>query len=55
MCACGRPTLPYVVAGAGYPVLLLVTLLFVWRFIASLKARAAPAIPRLPWVLPAQS
>jgi nitric oxide reductase subunit B len=39
----------------GYPGLLLVTLLFVWRFIASLEARAgAPAISPLLRVLPAQ-
>ena len=52
----GDPTLPYVLAGVGYPGLLLVTLLFVWRFIASLEARAAaPAISPLLRVLPAQS
>jgi nitric oxide reductase subunit B len=51
----GDPTLPYVLAGVGYPGLLLVTLLFVWRFIASLEARAsAPAISPLLRVLPAQ-
>lgn len=37
----GDPTLPYLLAGIGYPGLLLVTLLFVWRFLASLEARAA--------------
>ncbi|MEO6867605.1 MAG: nitric-oxide reductase, partial [Gaiellales bacterium] len=36
----GDPTLPYLLAGVGYPGLLLVTLLFVWRFLASLEARA---------------
>ena len=35
----GDPTLPYVMAWIGYPGLLLVTLLFVWRFLASLEAR----------------
>jgi nitric oxide reductase subunit B len=52
----GDPTLPYVLAGVGYPGLLLVTLLFVWRFIASLEARAsAPAISPLLRVLPVQA
>lgn len=37
------PTLPYLLGGIGYPGLLLATLLFVWRFIASLEARAATA------------
>lgn len=37
----GDPTLPYLLAGIGYPGLLLVTLLFVWRFLASMEARAA--------------
>ncbi|MGB3840375.1 cbb3-type cytochrome c oxidase subunit I [Rhodanobacter sp. UC4437_H4] len=51
----GDPTLPYVLAGVGYPGLLLVTLLFVWRFLASLEARAsAPAMSPLLRVLPAQ-
>src|SRR3546814_4445160 len=36
----GDPTLPYVLASTGYPGLLLVTLLFVWRFLASLESRA---------------
>ncbi len=35
----GDPTLPYIAAGVGYPGLLVVTLLFVWRFLASLEAR----------------
>src|SRR5699024_6986253 len=35
----GDPTLPYVLSGVGYPGLLLVTIGFVWRFIASLGAR----------------
>ncbi len=40
----GDPHLPYVMAGIGYPGLLLVTLLFVSRFLASLEARGpAPA------------
>ncbi|HRO26528.1 MAG TPA: cbb3-type cytochrome c oxidase subunit I, partial [Luteimonas sp.] len=36
----GDPTLPFVMAWIGYPGLLLVTLLFVWRFLASLESRA---------------
>ena len=52
----GDPTLPYLLAGVGYPGLLLVTLLFVWRFLASMEARAsAPAMSPLLRVLPAQS
>ncbi len=35
----GDPTLPYVAAAVGYPGLLVTTLLFVWRFLASLEAR----------------
>lgn len=35
----GDATLPYLLAGVGYPGLLLVTLLFVWRFLASMEAR----------------
>ncbi len=37
----GNPILPYVLAGIGYPGLLLITVLFVWRFLASLEARAS--------------
>lgn len=37
----GDPLVPYVLAGIGYPGLLVTTLLFVWRFLASLEARAA--------------
>jgi nitric oxide reductase subunit B len=37
----GNPTLPYVLAWVGYPGLLLVTLLFVWRFLSSMEARAS--------------
>jgi nitric oxide reductase subunit B len=49
----GDPTLPYLLAGVGYPGLLLVTLLFVWRFLASMESRAAiaeavPAVAQLP-------
>lgn len=36
----GNATLPYVLASIGYPGLLLVTLLFVWRFLASMESRA---------------
>ncbi len=39
----GDPTLPYLLAGVGYPGLLLVTMLFVWRFLASMEARMATA------------
>ena len=41
----GDPTLPYLMAGIGYPGLLLVTLLFVWRFLSSLEARGLAAAP----------
>ena len=45
----GNPTLPYILAWVGYPGLLLITLLFVWRFLASLEARARdPANAALP-------
>ena len=37
----GNPTLPYLLASIGYPGLLLVTLLFVWRFLASMESRAS--------------
>jgi len=37
----GDPLLPYFMAGVGYTGLLMVTLLFVWRFISSLTARSA--------------
>src|SRR3546814_9244356 len=41
----GDPTLPYVLASTAYPGLLLVTLLFVGRFLASLESRARePAV-----------
>ena len=52
----GDPTLPYLLAGVGYPGLLLVTLLFVWRFLASLETRAnTVSTPSLLRVLPAQA
>lgn len=35
----GNPTIPYVMAGIGYPGLLITSLLFVRRFLASLEAR----------------
>ena len=41
----GNPTLPYLLASIGYPGLLLVTLLFVWRFLASMGARAQEPAP----------
>jgi nitric oxide reductase subunit B len=37
----GDPTLPYLLAWVGYGGLLAVTLLFVWRFLASLEGRVA--------------
>lgn len=37
----GSPLFPYLMAGIGYPGLLLVTLFFVWRFLSSLNARSA--------------
>jgi nitric oxide reductase subunit B len=48
----GNPIVPYVLAGVGYPGLLLITLLFVWRFLYSLSARqeqpqAAPELGSL--------
>ncbi|WP_108471050.1 cbb3-type cytochrome c oxidase subunit I [Rhodanobacter thiooxydans] len=52
----GDPTLPYLLAGIGYPGLMLVTLLFVWRFLASMEARTnAASMPSLLRVLPAQA
>lgn len=45
----GDPTLPYLLAGLGYPGLLLITLLFVWRFLRSLEARQySPADTTVP-------
>ncbi len=45
----GDPTLPYLLAGLGYPGLLLITLLFVWRFLRSLDARQhSPARAAVP-------
>ncbi|MFA5662672.1 cbb3-type cytochrome c oxidase subunit I [Castellaniella sp.] len=49
----GDPTIPYVLGGIGYPGLLLITLLFVWRFLASLEARPAPAAQAQPSMAPA--
>jgi len=52
----GDPTLPYLLAGIGYPGLMLVTLLFVWRFLASMEARTyAIETPSLLRILPAQA
>ncbi|HET8941509.1 MAG TPA: cbb3-type cytochrome c oxidase subunit I, partial [Rudaea sp.] len=52
----GDPTLPYLLAGVGYTGLLLVTLLYAWRFLASMEARASvPTVSPLLRVLPAQS
>ena len=39
----GNPGLPYLLAWVGYTGLLLVTVLFVWRFLASLEGRVAEA------------
>lgn len=50
----GDATLPYLMAGVGYPGLLLVTLLFVWRFLSSIEARG-PAPALAPNVAPALS
>ncbi len=44
----GNPLLPYVLAGVGYPGLFLITLLFVWRFLASMQARSVQAIREPP-------
>ncbi len=41
----GDPTLPYLLAGIGYPGLLGITLLFIWRFLSSLEARALRPAP----------
>lgn len=48
----GDPTLPYLLAGIGYPGLLAVTLLFVWRFLASLEARGRAAVESIAIPLP---
>jgi len=44
----GDPTLPYLLAGVGYPGLLLVTLAFVSRFLTSLEARASAPMAERP-------
>jgi nitric oxide reductase subunit B len=44
----GDPALPYLLAWTGYVGLLLVTLLFVWRFLASLEGRVAEARASMP-------
>lgn len=49
----GDPTLPYLAAGVGYPGLLLTTCLFVWRFLASLGARARTSTTQMTRVAPA--
>jgi nitric oxide reductase subunit B len=38
----GDPTIPYIMAGIGYPGLLITAMLFVKRFLASMGARSAP-------------
>ncbi|MEO7067931.1 MAG: cbb3-type cytochrome c oxidase subunit I, partial [Rhodanobacter sp.] len=52
----GNPTLPYLLAGVGYVGMLSVTIGFVWRFLASLEARAkgVDAVSPLLRILPAQ-
>ncbi|HET6629797.1 MAG TPA: cbb3-type cytochrome c oxidase subunit I [Woeseiaceae bacterium] len=47
----GDPTLPYLLAWVGYSGLLAVTLLFVWRFLASLEGRVATS-RAVPWGVP---
>jgi nitric oxide reductase subunit B len=49
----GDPSLPYLLAWVGYTGLLLVTLLFVWRFLASMEGRVAEA--EVPAEIPAAS
>ena len=44
----GDPALPYLLAWVGYAGLLLVTVLFVWRFLASLEGRVAEARASMP-------
>jgi nitric oxide reductase subunit B len=44
----GSPVFPYTMAGVGYTGLLLVTLLFIWRFLSSLDARRYVASPSRP-------
>ena len=53
----GDPTLPYLLAGVGYVGMFSVTIGFVWRFLASLEARASTVEPASPFlkILPAQS
>lgn len=52
----GNPTIPYIMGAIGYPGLLAVTLLFVFRFLRSLEAREAAGfstlIERTPGLLP---
>lgn len=43
----GSAIFPYMMAGVGYPGLLLVTLLFVWRFLSSLETRSRISLPAL--------
>ncbi|MDT3684205.1 MAG: cbb3-type cytochrome c oxidase subunit I [Pseudorhodoplanes sp.] len=44
----GSSIFPYMMAGVGYPGLLLVTLFFVWRFLSSLEARSRASFLPLP-------
>jgi nitric oxide reductase subunit B len=48
----GSANFPYTMASIGYPGLLLVTLLFVWRFLNSLEARGRISAESTPVALP---
>ncbi len=48
----GSAIFPYMMAGIGYPGLLLVTLFFVWRFLSSLEARSRASLPLLAAAVP---
>jgi len=41
----GSALFPYLMGGIGYPGLLLVTLLFIWRFLSSLETRSRVSVP----------
>ncbi len=44
----GESLLPHILSGIGYPGLLVTTLLFVWRFLASMEARGVQAARAAP-------
>ncbi len=48
----GDAIFPYMMAGVGYPGLLLVTLFFVWRFLSSLEERSRTSLPPLVAAVP---